>query len=139
MKTLNLDVDFQVPNPSNTWTTDQNFADEKPVSPAGMEKVNTNNDDVIDAVINVAKQTKDMVVDESKTLAPDVADTFRESAGRLDQTKEIIKGVPNSYLYWGIVVLGGALIYSALTKDARKQNRLNRNFFQSYLKAEKLD
>tara|TARA_R110000850_G_scaffold199964_3_gene326103 strand:+ start:649 stop:948 length:300 start_codon:yes stop_codon:yes gene_type:complete len=71
---------------------------------------NKQNDGVIDAVIDVARKTKNMLVDESKTIAPDVVDAFKDSRKRLDSDNRIIRAIPNSYLYWGIVVVVGYVV-----------------------------
>jgi len=104
------DLNFKVAHPVNTFTTEGAFAgSDTPPAPAGSDTP-IENDGVIDAVIDVAKKTKDMLVDESKTIAPDVADTFKGSQKRLDSDHRIINAIPNSYLYWGIIGVVGYVV-----------------------------
>lgn len=106
--------EIKVNKPMKSFTTEDGFAgSETAPLPAGSE-VKDQDGNVIDAVIDVAKKTKDMVVDESKTLAPDVADTFKDSRKRLDQEHRIISAIPNSYLYWGIVAVLGYVVIKRL-------------------------
>ena len=110
MKQLN----FKVKNPVNVWTNKDSFVNGNvPQPPAGSDTVVKNNG-VIDAVIDVAKKTKDMLIDESKTIAPDVVDTLKDSQKRLDSDYRIINAIPNSYLYCGIIGLVSFIVVKKL-------------------------
>lgn len=97
-KNLNELTDDGFVKTSDTWPT------EKTVT----TKVGKKDEGIIDAVIKFGKNTANMVVDESKTLVPAVADTFRKSSDRLNTEKRLIPAIPNSYLYWGLV---GVTVY----------------------------
>lgn len=106
--------DISVKNPVNVFTNEDAFAgNNTPQPPAGSE-ASDKSGNIIDAVVDVAKQTKDLIVDESKTLAPDVANTFKVSKKRLDSENRIINAIPNSYLYWGIVGILGYVVIKNL-------------------------
>ena len=92
---------------ANPWEETDNFAMQDNVISAPKE----GEEPFIDTVVDSLKQTKDLVVGESKTLAPSVVDTFKKSTVRLDEDERIFSPIPNSFLYWGII--GLALIFVA--------------------------
>ena len=100
---------LETKKPTKSWDEDAFAGNNTPPPPAGSDEP-VNNDGVIDAVLTVAKNTKDMIVDESKTIAPDVASTFTDSKARLDSEHRIIDAIPNSYLYYGIVAIVGYVV-----------------------------
>ena len=104
------DLNFKVAHPQ-TLMSDDTFVNPNHTT-SSVEK--SKNGDIIDGVINLAKNTKDMLVDETKTIAPEVVDTFKDSKRRLDSEKRLIKAIPNSYLYYGIVLVAGYFIVKRL-------------------------
>lgn len=105
MKQLN----FKVAYPSQPFTQDDSFADTH-VKMAYASDNKTRNGGIIDTFLQTAKSTKDMIVEESKVIAPDVVDTFKESRTRLNKERRIIKAIPNSILYYSIVAIGVLVI-----------------------------
>lgn len=67
--------------------------------------------DIIDVFVDVSKNTKDLIVDESKTIAPAIAETFKSSTERLNSEKRIFEAIPNSYLYYGLIILGLSIVF----------------------------
>jgi len=79
----------------DTVSVEPTFADEK-----------EQGDGVLSKVVDKAKQLKDVVVDETKTLAPEIKDEFRESTERLNAKQRVFSPVSNSIIYYAIVGLG---------------------------------
>ncbi len=69
-----------------------------------------------DGFVRTLKQTGDMLVGESKTLAPSVVETIKESGERLEERERIIKFIPNPYLYFGLLVVGTYAAYAIIKK-----------------------
>jgi hypothetical protein len=67
-----------------------------------------------DKIIDGLTQTKDLLVNESKTLAPEMVANLQESNKRMEDQKRIISFMPNNYLYYGLVAIGVIVIIKVL-------------------------
>ena len=88
------------PPQNNNWEENDNFASNTLAKGEGIVK------DIVDG----AKDTFNLAVEEAKTVAPDVVDVFEESSDRLNSEPRIIKAVPNNYLVYGVVLLASYII-----------------------------
>ena len=89
------------PPQNNNWEENDNFASNTLAKGEGIVK-----EDIVDG----AKDTFNLAVEEAKTVAPDVVDVFEESSDRLNAEPRIIKAVPNNYLVYGVVLLASYII-----------------------------
>tara|TARA_R110001592_G_scaffold108434_3_gene302998 strand:- start:264 stop:572 length:309 start_codon:yes stop_codon:yes gene_type:complete len=88
------------PPQKQNWDEQDNFASKTLEKGEGIVK------DVIDG----AKETFELAVQEAKTVAPDVVEVFEESSERLNSQDRITKLIPNNYLVFGVVLLASYII-----------------------------
>lgn len=69
-----------------------------------QETVN-NDPRVLDKVIDGAKDTANLFVDETKEIAPSATNFFKRSTERLDSKERVISFIPNSVLFYGAVIV----------------------------------
>ena len=65
---------------------------------------------IVKEVIEGAKETVNLAVEEVKTIAPDVVDVFEESSERLNQKPRIVSAIPNDFLVLGLIALTGYVV-----------------------------
>lgn len=88
------------PPQNNDWAENDNFAKETLAKGEGIVK----------EVIEGAKETVNLAVEEVKTIAPDVVDVFEESSERLNQKPRIVSAIPNDFLVLGLIALTGYVV-----------------------------
>lgn len=99
------EVDLMVnPNQqqSKTWIESDNFA----------ESVDSAEGIVKDATVKV-KETTELIIDEAKTIAPEVLKTLKESSDRLNSKQRVFSFAPNNVLVYGTL---GILSYILVKK-----------------------
>lgn len=74
--------------------------------PKFVDQSTENGKDILEKIGDKAKQLKDVVVDESKILATELPDEFRESKVRLNAKPRVFNPVSNAIIYYAIVGLG---------------------------------
>lgn len=98
MKTSDVYVENE-PTKADGWVEDDTFE--------------TASDNSFDSNFEQAESPK-ILVDEVKTIAPEIIDVFKNSSERLNQKNEVISGVPNSILFYTALGLGVFIIYKIL-------------------------
>jgi len=83
------------PKENKNWEEKDNFASKT------LEK----GEGIVKDVIEGAKETFELAVEEAKTVAPDVVEVFEESSERLNSKERITKLLPNNYLVFGAILL----------------------------------
>jgi hypothetical protein len=98
---------LEIQKKPNTWGDDpDNFTPNNTVISSPKE----GDEPFVDTVVESLKGTKDLLVGESKTLAPSVVDTFKRSTTRLDEEKRVFAPIPNSLLYYSLMAIGLIII-----------------------------
>jgi hypothetical protein len=98
-------------NTGISFENNQIFDDNFIVEPKTKTAEVKNDKDIIDVFVDVSKNTKDLIVDETKTIAPAIAETMKTSTERLNSEKRIIEAIPNSYFYYGLIILGLSIVF----------------------------
>lgn len=88
------------PPQNNDWAENDNFA----------QKTVAKGEGIVKEVIDGAKETVNLAVEEVKTIAPDVVDVFEESSERLNQKPRIVSAIPNNFLVLGLIALTGYVV-----------------------------
>lgn len=98
MNTSNVYVETEPTTPQG-WVEDDTFVEDK--------------DNSFDSNFEKAESPK-ILVEEVKTIAPEIIDVFKNSSDRLNKKSEIINGVPNSILFYSALGIGALIIYKLL-------------------------
>ena len=88
------------PPQNNDWAENDNFA----------EKTVAKGEGIVKEVIDGAKETVNLAVEEVKTIAPDVVDVFEESSERLNEKPRIVSAIPNNLLIFGLIAFTGYIV-----------------------------
>lgn len=91
------------PPENKEWSENDNFA----------QKTFSKGEGIVKEVIEGAKETVNLAVDEAKTIAPDMVDVFEESSERLNEKPRIVSALPNNVLVLGLL---GFSVYFIIKK-----------------------